>query len=102
MPKTSLRLFTVLLTLAVVWCIPEAAGAEDAPFVGWSTLLPGLTAAYIPSSENDCVAGRVHCVDAAIREMNRRFADLATSCDHDAIFALSYLRTTEEYRRTID
>ena len=34
--------------------------------------------------------------------MNRRFDPLADSCDHDAIFALSYLRTTEEYRRTIE
>ena len=27
---------------------------------------------------------------------------LADSCDHDGIFALAYLRTTEEYRRTIE
>jgi hypothetical protein len=34
--------------------------------------------------------------------MQRRFAPLAESCDHDAIFALAYLRTTEEYRRTVE
>jgi hypothetical protein len=34
--------------------------------------------------------------------MQRRFARLATACDHDAIFSLTYLRTTEEYRRTIN
>ena len=34
--------------------------------------------------------------------MQRRFEPLARSCDHDSIFALSYLRTTQEYRRTIE
>ena len=48
------------------------------------------------------MAGRTHCVDAVIREMRRRFDPLAQACDHDSIFALAYLRTTEEYRRTIE
>ena len=34
--------------------------------------------------------------------MTRRFEPLASSCDHDAIFALTYLRVTEEYRRTVE
>jgi hypothetical protein len=34
--------------------------------------------------------------------MRRRFDPLAASCDHDAIFSITYLRTTEEYRRTIE
>jgi hypothetical protein len=88
----------VLLSLAT----PVAANADDPPFVGWTALLPGFTTEYQPSSENDCAAGRTHCVDAVIREMERRFDPLATACDHDAIFSLTYLRTTEEYRRTID
>jgi len=81
---------------------PVAASAEDPPFVGWTALLPGLATEYEPNSDNDCAAGRTRCVDAVIREMERRFAPLATACDHDAIFSLTYLRTTEEYRRTID
>ena len=79
-----------------------AAKADDPPFVGWTTLLPGLTTDYEPNSDNDCAAGRTRCVDAVIREMQRRFDPLATACDHDAIFSLTYLRTTEEYRRTIE
>ena len=70
--------------------------------MGWTALLPGLTTEYEPSSENDCAAGRTRCVDAVIREMQRRFDPLARACDHDAIFSLTYLRTTEEYRRTIE
>jgi hypothetical protein len=81
---------------------PVAASAEDPPFVGWTALLPGLTTEYQPSSDNDCAAGRTRCVDAVIREMQRRFDPLAKACDHDAIFSLTYLRTTEEYRRTIE
>ena len=79
-----------------------AARAEDPLFLGWTTLAPALTTAYDPSSENDCAAGRTRCVDAVIREMERRFRPLAGSCDHDAIFSLTYLRTTEEYRRAIE
>jgi hypothetical protein len=44
---------------------------------------------------------RTRCVDAVIREVQCHFHWLAQSCDHD-IIALAYLRTTEEYRRTIE
>jgi hypothetical protein len=96
-----MRRFVATLTLTLLAVAPSARAA-DPPFVGWSQLLPGLATAYEPSSENDCAAGRVHCVDAAIREMTRRFDPLAERCDHDAIFALAYLLTTQEYRHTID
>jgi len=78
------------------------ANADDPVFVEWSSLTPTLTAGYDPSSENDCKSGKTNCVDAVIREMTRRFDRLAPVCDHDAVFGLTYLRTTEEYRRTIE
>jgi hypothetical protein len=96
------RLVVGLLVATTLLISPGSALAEDAPHVGWTQLLPGLTTQYDPSSENDCTAGRTRCVDAVIREMQRRFDPLAQSCDHDSIFALSYLRTTEEYRHTIE
>src|SRR5215217_5599741 len=97
------RLSLVSLLIAVV-LLPAAgaARADDPAYLSWSALLPGLTTEFVPTSENDCTAGRTRCVDAVIREMRRRFDPLAASCDHDSIFALSYLSTTEEYRRTID
>jgi hypothetical protein len=79
-----------------------AAMAEDPPFVGWSALLPALTIPYDPLSPDDCIAGRVQCVDRTIRELTRRTDTLAASCDHAVIFSLTYLRVTEEYRRTIE
>jgi Family of unknown function (DUF5995) len=93
----------VLLALALLALArPPTAVAEDPPFVGWSALLPGLSLPYDVTSPDDCIAGRVKCVDKVIRQMNTRFQPLASSCDHDAIFALTYLRVTEEYRRTIE
>ena len=97
MPRVTL---TVLLAAAML--LPSGvARAQEPPYVGWTELLPGLTTQYQPSSENDCAAGRPRCIDAVIREMNRRFRPLAEACDHDAIFSLAYLRTTEEFRRAL-
>jgi hypothetical protein len=89
----------VALVFAFAW--PATGAAEDSPFVGWTALLPALSMPYDAASPDDCVAGRAGCVDKTIREMTRRFDRLASSCDHNAIFSLVYLRVTEEYRRTI-
>jgi hypothetical protein len=92
---------SALISMCVLSVAP-AAQAEDPPFVEWTTLLPTLTEGYDPTSANECVAGKTQCVDKVIREMYKRFDPQADSCSHDAVFALAYLRTTEEYRRTID
>jgi hypothetical protein len=88
------------LTFALVTA-PTAA-ADDPPFVGWSALLPGLSLPYDPASPDDCIAGRSQCVDKTIRQMTSRFDALAASCDHNAIFSLTYLRVTQAYRQAID
>ena len=80
----------------------RAAHADDPIFVDWTSLLPGLTDTYDPSSENECVAGRPACIDAAVKEMKRRFKPLGQSCGHNAIFALAYLRTTQTFRWASD
>src|SRR5262245_7679243 len=54
------------------------------------------------SDARGCREGAIECVSRVIGEMTRRFDALARRCDHDAIFALVYLRTTEEYRDTAD
>lgn len=93
--RTLISVFTLCLFAAA------PAQAEDPPFVAWTSLLPPLTTGYDPSSEDLCLAGKEKCVDAVIREMTKRFDPLAKACDHDAVFALTYLRTTEEYKRAI-
>jgi hypothetical protein len=97
-PKRLVALGALILALGA----PCAAVADDPPFVGWSALLPSLALPYDPASPDDCIAGRSQCVDKTIREMTRRLDPVASSCDHNAIFSLTYLRVTEEYRRTID
>src|SRR5262245_30608563 len=92
------RVAAVFCALLLAW--PAAGAAEDPPFVPWTSLLPTLTAGFDPNSSNVCVRGAESCVHAVIREMQHRFEPLADACDHNAIFALSYLRTTEEYERT--
>src|ERR1700754_2186958 len=96
------RFVFALLVTAALLIAPATTRADDPPFIGWSQLLPGVTTRFEPSSENACAPGRPHCAAAVIRELRRRFDPLAQSCRHDAIFALGYLRTTEEYRRTIE
>ncbi len=98
--RSRLRFALVVLALAAL-LRPVTAVAEDPPFVGWSALLPGLSLPYDVTSTDDCIAGRVQCVDKTIREMTKRFDPLASTCDHNAIFSLIYLRVTEEYRRTV-
>jgi len=77
------------------------AALADPPFVPWSALLPGLAATYEPSSANACQSGQLSCVDAVIAEMNARFAPLDATCDHNTLFSLTYLRTTEQYRSAV-
>jgi Family of unknown function (DUF5995) len=93
---------SIVALVVFVLARPAPGAAEDPPFVGWTSLLPALSIPYDVTSPDDCIAGRARCVDKTIREMTRRFDPLASSCDHNAIFSLTYLRVTEEYRRTIE
>lgn len=91
--------------LAVVLALVVLAGpaaADDPLYLNWATELPALASEYDPSALDDCRSGRLQCVDKVIREMTRRFDDLADDCDHDALFSLAYLRTTEEYKRAAE
>jgi hypothetical protein len=92
----------VLLAVAALFSLPQFAGVSSADtstplFVDWTSLLPSLTDAYNPNSDNACVAGRPNCINATIKEMQRRFDPLAQSCSHQAVFAMAYLRTTQTY-----
>jgi hypothetical protein len=86
----------VALTAAAL-SVPTAAPAHAGLYIPWSSYLPGWTEEHIPSSENDCVAGRQACLRATLRELNRVLEDTGRSCSHNAIFALSYTRMTQSY-----
>ena len=91
--------------MALCWAalagLPAAAAAQDPPFLDVTSLLPPLGVPATPEAASSCPGGEPACVDAVIADMTERFDVLAQRCDHGAVFALSYLRTTEEYRRTI-
>jgi hypothetical protein len=70
--------------------------------IALSLAYPGSGAANDVSERRACRAGDPACVDFVIREMEKRLRRLARRCDHDAIFALLYLRTTETFLATLD
>lgn len=80
--------------LAGLSAVPAQA---DTLYVPWSSYLSGWTDEYIPSSDNDCVAGRSNCLKATLKELARIADANGQSCDHNAIFSLAYLRMTQTY-----
>jgi len=102
MRRTRILVASGALVLAgLVAGIPSAgAGTYDDPFfLGWSTFLPSTSTNFTATTENDCPKGSVKCVDNVIREMTRRYNKLG--CDHNSMFAFTYLVTTEEYRKAV-
>jgi hypothetical protein len=76
-----------------------------AQFFAAAALLWGMNSTVASGDVSDkraCEQGRPHCVHFVIQEMERRFRHLAKDCDHDAIFSLLYLRTTEKFRETLN
>jgi Family of unknown function (DUF5995) len=90
---------TAGLLLATVLVAPGTAGGAhaDTQYVPWSAYLPGWTDEYVPTSANDCVAGRTTCVKQTLLELNRVLQDTGKSCSHHAAFALAYTRITQTY-----
>jgi uncharacterized protein DUF5995 len=93
----------LLLGVLALWAGLAAtpARSDDPIYLPWPSLLPSLATPFDPTSDNPCKNGKLKCVDQTIKEMQSSFDGLASSCNHDAVFSLVYLRVTEEYRRTV-
>jgi hypothetical protein len=65
-------------------------------------LLAALPMPYRPYTGSVCATGDPQCIVDVIAEMKDRLAPLAASCDHDAVFALAYLRVTENVKDAAD
>jgi hypothetical protein len=96
----------VVALLAAVGAGPAApAGADHRQGIpNWPELLPprpDVSAKKLKLAFDVCPRGRVKCPRRVVREMTARWKPLDASCDHRAVFALTYLRTTEEYLRTV-
>ena len=97
--KTVVAAVAVLTTL-VGGLTVAPAHAGLLPYVAWSSYLPGWTDEYVPTSDNDCVAGRSNCLNATLKEQSRIADSTAKACSHNAIFARAYLRMTQLYGYT--
>ena len=65
-------------------------------------LLAALPTPYRPYTGSICPTGDPQCIVDVIAQMKDRLAPLAVSCDHDAVFALAYLRVTENVKDAAD
>jgi len=74
-----------------------SAAQADVLYLPWSAYLSGWTYEYVPTSANDCVAGRPACVKQTLQELNRILQESGKSCGDHAVFALAYTRITQTY-----
>lgn len=94
---------TVVMSLLAVGAAVAPASADGLlPYVPWSSYLSGWTDQYVPSSDNDCVAGRPSCLKGTLKEQSRIADETASSCSHNAVFARAYVRMTQLYGYTRD
>jgi hypothetical protein len=73
------------------------AAQADVLYVPWSSYLGGWTDAYVPTSANECVAGRPVCVGQTLHELDRILQENGRSCSDHSVFALAYTRITQAY-----
>jgi hypothetical protein len=98
--------WTVMLALcAGALAAPAARGENPGSLPNWPELLPPSQQAgsnKVRLAFDACRRGGKRCPGRVIREMRERWGPLDASCDHRAVFALTYLRTTEEFASTIE
>jgi hypothetical protein len=92
-----LRTSVVTLALASAVAAGTTPASADGLYTPWSSLLPGWNDQFVPSSDNDCTAGRPNCLSASLKELSRILTTNGQSCSHNAIFPLAYLRMTQTY-----
>ncbi|MFL6061924.1 MAG: DUF5995 family protein [Marmoricola sp.] len=91
---------TVAASFLTIATPAPPAHADLLPYIPWSSYLPGWTDRYVPTSDNDCVAGRPSCLQATLKEQSRIADQTASTCSHNAIFARAYVRMTQLYGYT--
>jgi len=79
-----------------------SALADTTLYVPWSSVLPGWNDQFVPGSDNDCAAGAPDCLDYTLGEQTRILNQNGQACNHNAVFALAYVRMTQTYGWTRD
>jgi hypothetical protein len=88
------------LLVAVAVAAPIASWA-DHPLgnIPWPNLLPPRSGVVSPAPPlAPCAPAAPSCVDGVIQQMTDAWTPLDSSCDHRAVFALTYLMTTQGFR----
>ncbi len=104
--RARLAAATVALTATAAVLMPTAAhaggllgpGSLD-PLIG---LLGPVPTKHTPYTGAICPDGAPGCIDTTIAEMQRRLAESSTTCHHDSVFDLAYLRVTEDVRTAVE
>jgi hypothetical protein len=103
--RRRLGAFAVLGALLVALGIASSAPAERIEGLpNWPAMAPpdpNDAPGTAPLTFDLCPSGKLACGTRTIDEMKSRWRGLDASCDHRAVFALTYLRTTQEYFRTV-
>jgi hypothetical protein len=96
----------LLVAALALACAAPGAAAQAPAYVPWTDVLPASTSSSTEyqsglngACPDDGSVDTYACVQATIDEMAARYDALHSSCDHRGLFALAYLRTTEEYQR---
>ena len=85
------------MLVVALFAVGPTASASTQTNVAWSAYLAGWTDEFVPTSDNDCVAGRDNCLKATLKELARIADGTTKSCSHDAVFSRAYLRMTQTY-----
>lgn len=87
------------ILVAIAVAAPLSAWA-DHPLgnIPWPNLLPPRPVSAPASPLEPCLPAEPSCVDGVIRQMIKAWTPLDDACDHRAVFALTYLITTQGFR----
>jgi len=100
-PRWRCALATATVVLVLVPTLAHEASADvslTGTLIDWPNLLPSLPNANDPTDPNICANGSYTCVDHTIKKMWDAASPLVSSCNDDAVFAMTYLRTTQTYK----
>lgn len=102
--RAKVALLAAVACLGTAIICPGQAGAYTLPEPNWPALLPAnpyTPAGTLSPGWDVCKNGAPSCPNKVIDEMTDRWQPLDASCSHSALFALTYLRTTQEFARTV-
>jgi hypothetical protein len=91
----------IAVAFLIASCLAPVVATADHPLgnIPWPNLLPPMPGVAAPAHPAEpCHPAKPRCVDGVIDDMVRAWEPQDASCDHRAVFALTYLITTQGFR----